>query len=293
MTAGVALGGGGPVGTAWYAGLLGGLARHGFHVAADDVVVGTSAGAVAGAWLASGRSSAEFADRVRHSAAERGSISLSDDIDLDVVAAVYTELGNADGPLPPTRVRELCGLASNTDEDPSWFIDLWAQQLPDGPWPPALHVAVVEADSGELWLVGRNDNADLTVAVAASAAGPGLRPAVRIGDRRCVDAGVRSSTNADVLHRFGIDRALVISPVPPDAPLVGPGVARSLRTEAEILRDQNIAVEVLELSPEDLQAMGNDPLDLPRVDAAVEAGEHRGNSEGDRLAAWLQSGSDR
>jgi hypothetical protein len=101
---------------------------------------------------------------------------------------------------------------------------------------------------------------------------------------------VRSSTNADVLVRFDVAQALVINPVPPDAPLVGPGIARSLRTEVQILREQDIAVEVLELSAEDVHAMGSDPLDLSRVDAAVEAGERRGSSEGDRIATWLRSG---
>jgi NTE family protein len=291
MRAGVALGGGGPVGTAWYAGLFQGLFRHGFQVGEEDVVVGTSAGAAAGVWLAAGSSSAEFAERVRRSALERGSASLSHDIDLDVVVEVYTALGNAERPLEPTRVLELCSLASNGNEDPGWFIDLWSRQLPEGPWPPALRVAVVDADSGELWLLEADDAVDLPVAVAASAAGPGLRPAVRIGDRRCVDAGVRSSTNADVLSRFGVDRALVINPVPLDAPLVGSGIARSLRSEVEDLRAHDVDVVVMELTPDEVEALGPDPLDLSRVDAAVTAGRRRGDSDGERITEWLRNGS--
>lgn len=54
-----------------------------------------------------------------------------------------------------------------------------------------------------------------------------------------------------------------------------------------------IAAEVLELPTEGVHARGNDPLDLSHVDAAVEAGERRYNSEADRIAAWLSGGGDR
>lgn len=49
------LGGGGPVGTAWTAGLLAGLNRAGTNLAIADRIIGTSAGAIVGAALAAGR----------------------------------------------------------------------------------------------------------------------------------------------------------------------------------------------------------------------------------------------
>jgi NTE family protein len=45
------LGGGGPVGATWTEALLAGLRSAGLPLAGSDVVVGTSAGAVVGAWL--------------------------------------------------------------------------------------------------------------------------------------------------------------------------------------------------------------------------------------------------
>jgi NTE family protein len=63
---GLVLGGGGPVGIGWYAGLLVGLSDAGVDLNRADVVLGTSAGAVAGAWLTSGLPIADFADNLLH-----------------------------------------------------------------------------------------------------------------------------------------------------------------------------------------------------------------------------------
>ena len=50
----VVLGPGGPVGTAWMAGLAAGLRNEGVDLGAAGLIVGTSAGAIVGAILASG-----------------------------------------------------------------------------------------------------------------------------------------------------------------------------------------------------------------------------------------------
>ncbi len=50
------LGGGGITGAAWEVGLLAGLAVHGADLTAADLVVGTSAGALAGAQVTAGLS---------------------------------------------------------------------------------------------------------------------------------------------------------------------------------------------------------------------------------------------
>ena len=55
------LGPGGPAGTAWLAGLAEGLRREGVDLGAADLIVGTSAGAIVGAILASGGDLARLA----------------------------------------------------------------------------------------------------------------------------------------------------------------------------------------------------------------------------------------
>ena len=54
-TRALVLGGGGVVGTAWMAGLVGGLRREGVDLAEADVIVGTSAGSIVGTMLATGQ----------------------------------------------------------------------------------------------------------------------------------------------------------------------------------------------------------------------------------------------
>jgi hypothetical protein len=68
---GLVLGGGGPIGAAWYAGLASGLADEGFDLGVADVI-GTSAGAWAGVWLACERST-EFIDVMNRVAGSRAS----------------------------------------------------------------------------------------------------------------------------------------------------------------------------------------------------------------------------
>src|SRR5256885_17260994 len=59
MSRALVLGGGGPVGIGWEAGLLAGLADTGVVLGHADLVVGTSAGSVVGAQLTSGRTLAD------------------------------------------------------------------------------------------------------------------------------------------------------------------------------------------------------------------------------------------
>src|SRR4051794_37096025 len=63
-TSALVLGGGGPVGIAWEAGLLTGLARHGADPARAARVLGTWAGSVGGAALTAGGDRAELPHRM-------------------------------------------------------------------------------------------------------------------------------------------------------------------------------------------------------------------------------------
>ena len=62
MTRALVLGGGGPLGFAWECGLIAGFAQAGVDLGEADYVLGTSAGALAGARLAGGVPSARLAE---------------------------------------------------------------------------------------------------------------------------------------------------------------------------------------------------------------------------------------
>ncbi|MGH2746745.1 MAG: patatin-like phospholipase family protein [Actinomycetota bacterium] len=73
MRRGLVLGGGGLVGMAYHAGALKALEDFGIDVSGSDVIVGTSAGAILGSYLASGWNQSDFYEYAygRHPKASR------------------------------------------------------------------------------------------------------------------------------------------------------------------------------------------------------------------------------
>ena len=66
MKVGLILGGGGEVGIAWEIGVLAALEREaGFNASTSEVISGTSAGAIVGAYVAQGRSVQDLAELER------------------------------------------------------------------------------------------------------------------------------------------------------------------------------------------------------------------------------------
>ncbi|GAA0390710.1 hypothetical protein Acor_47490 [Acrocarpospora corrugata] len=104
----VVLGPGGPVGTAWLAGLAAGLRREGVDLGAADLIVGTSAGAIVGAVLACGGD----LDRLTTLPAPENDIRIDQDKLPQVFAASATPVstgpkpsaGSAASPSPPPPV---------------------------------------------------------------------------------------------------------------------------------------------------------------------------------------------
>ncbi|MCW2777807.1 MAG: patatin [Frankiales bacterium] len=255
------LGGGGVAGIAWAAGLLAGLARAGVSLADADVVVGTSAGSVVGAWLATGVDPEEMLARQVDPA--RQTPELSTDVDLGALAARF---GEALAGASVEEVRRQVGamaLATSTVPEQARR-EVLAARLPVHDWPAGLVVTVVDAQTGERSALDASCGFPLVDVVAASCAVPGVWPPVTLGERRYVDGGVHNVLNADLAA--GAARTLVLAPLGAvgDGPLgAGWDAARPL-----------LGVRVLLLEPDEASraAFGANPLDPATRTPAAQAG---------------------
>lgn len=294
---GVVLGAGGVLGGAWMAGALTAVQeRVGRSLQDVDMIVGTSAGSVLGAAL---RCGVEVDDVVAH---QRG-----------IAFATLPHVGELDrdsGPLPPfprMRLGSLQLLAS-TARAPH-RIHPWVAAsalVPHGrakhryvttliralvahsghdqdsvevAWPRAdTWIIAVDYDSGRRVAFGRTGapGVSLPDAVVASCSIPGWYEPKRIGERRYVDGGVRSTTSLELLARVELDEVYVLAPMAShesDKPrnpalraerLFRRWVADRLAGEVRKVEATGARVTVLTPGPEDLTAMGINLMDGTR-----------------------------
>jgi len=284
------LGAGGITGIAWLVGALEALReRTGWDPATADIVSGTSAGAVVAAVLTSDvepLSLLRFAEdeqalaaairqatagRVRtgHGPAWPGSLALG------VTGLLATS--------PRHRLRSLAGFLPSgrlpTDE-----IRGLTHEAAAAGWPTHTQLWLHACDyrSGRRVTFGRPGapEAELADAVAASCAVPAYYRPVRIGDRRYVDGGLCSFTNADALADEGCDVVICLSPFSSRerasalvTALYGPlrgATALRLARDARRLRRAGAQVVTLEPAAEDLRAMGLNPMDRARSREVLE-----------------------
>lgn len=206
-------------------------------------------------------------------------------IDGDLVGQVTSLMGRADAPLEPSETRRIGELAVQVPPVGVRFI---AKYLPGSQWPERFIALVVNTQSGELRKLGPADGLPLEVGVAASCAAPGLSPPISLSDGSYMDGGARSATNADALIGHQVTKAIVVSPLGPEMPAIGPAVQRVLNEECRRLSLAGIRVE--RVLPTDLEkeAFGNDLLSYSKMRLAIEAGKIRARSEASRLREHIQ-----
>ncbi len=278
---GIAFGGGGEWFTVWTLAYLSALKDQGLDVSNADLTVGTSAGSLAGAFLAAG-TFVEANMAFEQLAAQPAVLA----------KMVVTDEGH------PSQERAMAKLADATSTAPAVIREIGrtamaAQNAPvDGyirsleallggiDWPEVHHVTVVDSFTGELVVLSKADGIDLAVACAASSSLPGVNGPTWIHDRYCMDGGVSvSSTHADVLS--GVKRALIFSmlclePGGPErtspfgfAERIHPGTSRG---EAEALKRAGAQVSLICANPPD----GIDFMDPKELARAIDLGAARG-----------------
>ncbi|MEV7414059.1 patatin-like phospholipase family protein [Streptomyces sp. NPDC089919] len=256
------LGGGGLTGVGWEAGLLHGLAEAGVDLSTAELVVGTSAGSVIGAQLASGLLTPrelyerQLGDASGEIAARLGPGLLA----RYALAMVRAKDSRAYG----ARLGAMA-LAAETVGEAERRVVLEGR-LVSHEWPERrLVVTAVDALTGEFRAFDKESGAGLVDAVCASCAVPGVWPPVTVLGRRWIDGGMRSGTNADLAA--GYRRVVILAPLPR-----GGGVIPSARSQAEALRAGGAQVLLITPSKEARQAFGRNVLDPSRRAPAARAG---------------------
>lgn len=273
------LGGGGPVGVAWEAGLLAGLRDGGVDVRDADYVQGTSAGAIVGSAVAMGADLDVLAEAQRSVASVTPGAGAPPDL---APLMGFLQRMPATGE-PSIELRKEIGAfslrAKTMSEDQ--FVAMLGAGLAPGAWPEKFACMSVDTETGEFRLWRKADGVDLARAVSASCSVPGIFPAVTISDRRWMDGGMRSSISID--QAAGYKRVLAVA--------VMPAMARTrlvARFEAEGEAVRAAGGEMILIGPDEASsdAFGPNLMDGARRPATMEAGRAQGRREAERLKAW-------
>jgi NTE family protein len=260
MAKALVLGGGGVAGIAWETGVLLGLAEAGVDLTDADLLVGTSAGSVVAAQVATGQALSDLHARQLASHTHERTV----EFDVEAMIARFVEL-LADRPHPEELRRRIGQWAIDADtvpeDDRLTIID---SRLPVKEWPGrGLSITAVDAATGEVVVFDQASGVGMVEAVAASCAVPGVWPPVTIGDRRYIDGGVRSTINADLAE--GHDRVVVLTPFTA-------GLAGDVAHECDALRAAGAQVAVVVADERSVAAFGTNPLDPATRAPSVEAG---------------------
>lgn len=223
------LGGGGPVGLAWLAGLATGLRDSGIDLSLADRFVGTSAGAVVGAVLADGGDPARLL---------RPSTSAPVQADPARMAEIFAVL-RAPGQ-DPAQARRRAGelaLAAQVG-DPDEHIARMGGLAGVAQWPARdLVVTAIDVTTGELRTWTRDGAASLPAALASSTAVPGVFPPIPIDGRHYIDGGLRSPVNADLAA--GADVVVIVEPLAHMFPRIPSDRELGSATEISIVPDDH------------------------------------------------------
>lgn len=282
MKIALVLGGGGMVGMAYHAGVLRALeVEGGFAPQSADVIVGTSAGSVVGAYLRAGWTTEDFwqlALGTHPTLAPLGAGESTRRPDIFVptfrtpIDIMRRSMGSMfvlarsvlPWPMPmPGVLRQLFpGGLFTMDEGQRRF----EEELPEA-WPEQpLWLTAVDIVRGRRVVLGRAGAPAVSLrrAVLASCAIPGLYQPVQAGRMTLVDGGAFSTTNLDLGVRFGADVIIGVAPLAfetstPPGPLgqlARRVPARALSHEVAHARRRGIDVVMIRPSARELRVHG-------------------------------------
>jgi len=280
-TCALVLGGGGAVGVGWQTGLLTGLREAGVDLAGATAIVGTSAGALVGALLSSGR---DVTDALTSLAA------LGQRIDPDGLAAgdeaFRSAISQASLDPDPRQALRAIGRAAQEASTPAEDVYLGLFGTLDGTaWPAGFRCTATDTDSGDLVVWDQGSGVPLLPAVAASCSVPMLFPAVTVKDRHYMDGGILSHLNATAAPPTDVLVALSCHQLGSRGAGGGGSLAASVTPDAELapLR-QTTRLVAVEPDFSDIEA----PANMMDPNLAIQAFQI-GKRQAEREAAAIQA----
>jgi NTE family protein len=279
------LGCGGVAGAAWTTAILSELERAlGWDAREADVLIGTSAGALAVALLGAGVSVAQL---VRSQRGEGDAECWNHERDwgsgvppTPMFRFTAPKFWSGVGAGRVSLATAFTGLLPQGRAGFDSFARLFARVLPGQSWVrhEATWIMVADVDSGERVALGRSGApaASVTSAVSASYAVPGWYTPIRIGERTYVDGGVVSPTSADLLIGSDVTEAIVLAPMAARETAVHKArlhpLAEALRlhmtriVDREVSALQRAGIRVIRLDPtnEDIAAFGTNLMNPRR-----------------------------
>jgi NTE family protein len=270
------LSGGGITGIAWELGLLLGLKEGGVDVTPANLIVGTSAGSSVGAQITSGLSLKELylLQLVPIPETKEKPAEFDGGEFRQMMAAAI--MSSPDAQTARIKIGEAALKAPTMSEEER--LELLASRLPSQEWAeePRLVINTVDALTGEWVTFDQDSGVSLLLAVAASSAVPGLYPPTTINERKYIDGGMSSGTNADVAKSQDLVLILVAEPTM-TAPAMGPTVHRiSFADELKELEKSGAQVMVITPDEAALEAKGLNPMVPEKRSDAAQAGHRQG-----------------
>jgi NTE family protein len=267
VTRALVLGGGGPLGVGWLAGLLTAVLDGGVAVDDADFVVGTSAGSIVGAQLTTGRPLADLPAQFGGTAPWR---TAGDDTSLDLAELIAT--------VDP----------AEATPEADWVT--YFDSFRDADWPEQFRCTAFNLESGAFAVWDASSGVNLARAVASSCTVPGLVMPVTIHGEAWIDGGARDALNADLALGHDVVIAVSCMTLDPSAhavPELLAGLVPGTQQRIDELRAGDGAVAIVEPAVEfgELSGWGRNLMDTNRIADAFAAGMRQGRDELARLRA--------
>jgi len=281
------LSGGGPLAVAWEAGLLAGLAEAGVAADQADFILGTSAGAIVGAQLTTGRTPADLAAAILEE--ENGKpppgARQYDPAAVASLPALFAKALGGSGDRAAARAEVGAQALAAKTPDEAEDIARVELMLGGAGWSDrGLGCTATDVADGSLRVLGRDSGGSLAQAVAASCSLPGISPPITIAGHRYMDGGFGSIANVDLARGYYCVLVVCFRPGGPS----GERTTARLEQQVSSLRADGAAVEVIFPDAATQDALGPNVMDVRRRPAVVRAGMAQGKAEAALLKAFLR-----